>query len=500
MSKFYTSVEKVGNNILWNGYENGKRFNRKIPFQPTLFIPTKDENSKYKSLIGSYPIKPRKFENMTEARDFVEKYKDVSGFSIYGTGDFVTQFIQEQYPGEIDYDVSDIHFVYYDIEVDISEKLPDTETADCPIISISYKSSKTDKFYLLGQKDYDSSKTTTKIDPANIIFEKFKDEVSLLRRFIQLWTSDFPDIVSGWNVTYFDVMYTVTRIIRVLGEGEAKRLSPWGIIRKKTATKFNKPASTYQLMGIAVVDMMDALKKFGYKYGPQESYKLDHIAYVIVGEKKIDYSQYGSLTELYLKDPQLYLDYSLKDTYLVEAIEKEAALLSLVADMAYRGGVNYNDTFGTVGIWESTLYRWQLSRNIVPPVKRGPGEEGGALVGGYVKDPKVGFSDWVVTGDFSSLYPHLMLQYNMSPETYTEEMRKFCTPDMVLNGEFESNDPEYAYACNGVAFKKTTRGMIPTIIEEYYAERKAVKNKMLAEESELELIKEEMNKRGIEYH
>lgn len=480
MAKFYTSVEKYGNNILWRGYENGMPFSRRVKFKPTLYVPTKEE-SEFKSLVGERPVKPKRFESMNEAKDFLEQYQDVSGFDIYGTSNFVSQFIQENYPGNIDFDMSLINIVSFDIEVDVSGKFPDMDVCDNEITSISYRSSKSDTYHLLARKDYDKTKTISGVDPENIQFMKFDSEEALLRRFITIWKNDYPDIVTGWNCEYFDIYYVIMRINRLLGEEKTKELSPWNLTpKKKTQKIFHRDQSTYTISGVSVVDYMDAFKKFGYKYGTQESYKLDHIAHVVLGEKKLDYSEYGSLTELYRQNPQLYLDYSLKDTVLIQRMEEEAALLALVLTVAYSGGVNYSDAFGTVGIWESILYRRLINDNILPPVKSGSGGELGDLVGGYVKEPVVGMKEWVVSFDLDSLYPHLMMQYNMSPETYMPDKRINVDQEMVLRGEFQNqNGAEYSVCANGVCFDNRKRGIIPAIIDEMYSERKKIKKEML---------------------
>ena len=352
MSKFYTSVERWGNNLLYRGYEHGKRFSKKVPFQPTLFSSVKQETG-YTSLISKQNLLPKQFDNMREAKDYAEQYKGVYGMETCGTTNFITQFIQEEYPGEVKFDMDAINVVSFDIEVDISDGYADIETADKMITSIAYKSSKSDTYHLLGMKDYDKSQTLLDIDPDDIQFMKFDTEEALLKRFMQIWINDYPDVITGWNVEYFDVQYIVTRIIRLFGEGVAKMLSPWKSINQKTREIFGKPASTYKISGMTVIDYMDAFKKFGYKYGPQESYKLDHISHVILGEKKLDYSEYGSLTALWEQNPQLYLDYNLKDTQLIVRMEEETGLLALVMTVAYGGGVNYSDAFGTVGIWDT---------------------------------------------------------------------------------------------------------------------------------------------------
>lgn len=493
-TNFYTSVERFANSILWRGYENGRRFSRKVDYKPTLFISSKEDVNFY-SLLGNKFVKPKKFDSMSIAKEFLEQYKDVSGFDICGNTNYVQQFIQEKYPNDIKFDIKQINIFSFDIEVDISEKLPDMETADNEITSIAIKSSKSDTYHLLGRKDYDKNKTLTGIDPDHIQYMKFDNEKDLLRRFIQIWVNDYPDIVTGWNVTYFDIYYIITRIIRIFGEEKAKELSPWGKIRKHSNRIFNREQSTYNISGVEVIDYMDAFKKFGYKYGTQESYRLDHIANVVLGMKKLDYSEYGSLTELYKQNPQLYLDYNLRDTQIIQLLEDETALISLVLTVAYGGGVNYADAFGTVGIWESTLYRKLMLKGIVPPIKSGPGESLGELVGGYVKDPSVGMKEWIVSFDLNSLYPMLILQYNMSPETFMSDHREDVSIEMILNGDFTNADKSKSVAANGVCFSNRSVGVIPEIIDEYYANRKTIKTEMLRLESEIELIKAEINSR-----
>ena len=483
---FYTSVERFGNTILWRGYENGSRFERKVKYEPTLYITTKNQTSEYQSLFTKKPLMPKSFDSMKDAKEFVEQYKDVHGLEICGNTNYVSQFIQKQYPDEIKFDISKINIVSFDIEVDVSDGYADMDFADKEITSIAYKSSKSSTYHLLGRKDYDKTKTLTDIPQEDIQFMKFDTEEALLRRFLQIWVNDYPDIVTGWNVEFFDIQYIITRMKNLLGEERIKELSPWRSVRPYSREFFGKEQGSYRIGGIAVIDYMDAFKKFGYKYGPQESWKLDHIAYVVLGEKKMDYSEYGNLTNLYEQNPQLYLDYNLKDTWLIQRFEDETGLLSLVMTVAYGGGVNYGDAFGTVGIWETTLYRRLIKEKRVPPIKGGPGQRAGELVGGYVKDPKVGMHPWIVSFDLNSLYPHLMLQYNMSPETYLEDERKYVSQDMVLNDKYKNDNPDISVAANGVAFTNKFKGIIPEIIDEYYGNRSIIKKNMLKVEQQLE--------------
>ena len=493
---FYTKVERIGNDILWTGYDQGKRFYKKVQYKPTLYVTDRnnDGSAQFRSLIGDVPLKPVNFDSIKAAADFIEKYKDVENMQVCGNINHVAAFTYDRYPGKIDFEPSDINIFSFDIEVDISKKKPDMETADCMITSIASKSSKSDEYHLFGTKEYDPYKTITGIDPERIIYHKCQDEKQLLMRFLELWCGDYPDVVTGWNCELFDIAYIVKRLENVLGMNAVKRLSPWGIVRERTFEMFGKPQRTYIINGISVVDYMNAFKKFGYKYGTMQSYKLDNVASVVLGTKKISYQEYGTLTELYNKNPQLYLDYNLYDTRLVEMLEEQAALLALTFTVAYKSGVNFNEAFGTVGVWDTTIYRALMEQQRVPFVKKPAHGKDESISGGYVKDPHTGMKNWVVSFDLNSLYPHLFLQYNMSPETYQHNAREDISQQMVLDGEYE-NRTEYAVAANGACFTKDRVGIIPQIIQAYYNERADIKQHMLRAEAELETIKKEIKRR-----
>lgn len=590
-NSFYTFVGKHGNRILWRGYDNGKPFLKEVKYSPTLYLSTREATSDFLSLLGNKPLKPKVFDTMSEASDFIEQYKDVNGFDVHGNSNFVAAFIHDNYPDKIDFDEQLINLFNYDIEVDISTGIPDMEKCDKPISSIALKYRKSEKYILLGQKHYDPAKTLTDVDPSNIIYEQFANEKDLLRRFVEIWTSNYPEVVTGWNVQYFDVWYTLTRIKLLFGENTLKRMSPWGLVKVSTKELYGKKQSTYDIMGVSVVDYMDAFKKFGYKYGTQESYKLDHIAHVVLKESKLSYERFGTkidthrfitdgakgihipedvadedldekemlvrkkeqvaaklwknpndekLKSMLAKYTQLAddayhhfgLDYNLKDTRIVEMLEDETSLMSLVFAVAYRGGSNFKDAFGTVGIWDTTLYRKIRAAGMVPPIKKTSGNESADYVGGYVKDPQVGIHDWVVSFDLNSLYPMLMIQYNMSPDTiigndfdtiqkhilqkakspdiiryvnsqqFIKDFHSFSAaqvladevPDMLQNVLVDAN---VTLTANKTVFDKEKQGIIPSIIDDYYAERSVIKKQMLSVESEMERVKEELKKRTL---
>lgn len=493
MSVFYTNVEKYGNKIYWRGYENGKAFFRKEVFSPTLFVPS--ENGDWRSFIDNVPVAPKKFDTMKDAKEFLERYSDVGNYNIYGTTSFAWQFIQERFPDDITFDSNKINIFAFDIEVDISTGYPDIDKADKPLTSIAAKSSKRSTHFLFGLKDYDKQITETGVDPDDILYLKCESEEDLILKFLKIWKYEYPEIVTGWNVELFDVRYLINRIKRIFGESKANELSPWGRIRDRIVPDHGKKIDSYEISGMTIVDYMEAFKKFGYKYGTLESYKLDHVSYIVLGEKKLSYDEYGNLTNLYNENPQKYLDYNLKDTALIERLENQTALIQLVMTLAYKSGTNYRDAFGTTGKWESTIYRKLMEKKLAPPIKKEPGEKAD-LLGGHVKEPVPDMYDWIVTFDLASLYPHLMLQYNMSPETYLPDVVENTSQEMILEGRYVNKDKSKSVAANGVCFTNEKLGLIPEIIEQYYNERKEVKRKMLDKESKIEKIKEEIKRRS----
>lgn len=496
MPNFYTNVARKGSNILFRGNINGRSVMRKIKYKPTMYLP--DPNGEYKSLYGGN-LSPVELDTMGESREFTERYKGMENFKVHGNTNHVVAFINDMFPGKIEFDSSKINIVSFDIEYDSETGYCEPHQATKEIISLSYKSTQSSTYYLLGLKPFSASameklaQEHTDIDPENICYMQMESEAAILKRFVELWTGNYPDIVTGWNVEFFDVEYICNRIEKVLGPDYVKRLSPWNDVKtREVELKFGNKAYTKNILGVSVIDYMDAFKKFGYKYGTQASYKLDHIAFNVLGRAKVDYSEYGSLAKLYKKNPELFLIYNLVDTRLVEQLEEETNLLELVMTVAYGGGVNFSDAFGTVGIWEAILYRKLISENIVPPVKEGPGQSTHRIAGGYVHDPKPGLYEWVITLDAASLYPHIMLQYNMSPETFIRGPLESVNAAMVLRGDYQNNDPNVSVAANGAKFDNTTRGVIPTIIEELYAERKAVKKEMLRIEGDMEVSPNDM--------
>lgn len=488
---FYTSVVRYGNSFLYRGYDNaGKRVAKKEYFKPTLFTPSKTDEG-WRGLDGAM-IAPVEFDDMKSASSWAEQYKDVTAFNVYGASNFTHQYITKKFPREVEFDREMINVMTIDIETEYEGGFPDPAVADQKILAITVKSNKSDLFWVWGYGDYDTDAALIK----PVRYTKCEDEWALLLSFLDFFQdpSKNPDVITGWNVKFFDIPYMVNRISKVLGLEQAKKLSPWGMVDYRQITRMNRKEDTYDLRGIQILDYLDLFQKFGYSYGKQESYKLDHIAYVVLGEKKLSYEESGSLRNLYKDDFQKYIDYNMKDVELVDRLEDKMGLITLAMTVAYKGGVNYVDAFGTTGIWESIIYRKLNLDKVVPSFFRKHSEKSAQFAGGYVKEPMVGSHDWVVSFDLNSLYPNIIVQWNMSPETLgtlpsdrvpggVDHYLQFFGSDVDPLHPAQQ-DRDITVAANGTTYRKDVDGVIPSTIISYYDDRRSVKKQMIIAEQE----------------
>ena len=476
MTKFYTSVLRMGSNILYRGYDNGKQVKLRIPFKPKLYV-TGDSASEWRTLDGESVVEMQ-FDTMSEATEFNKKYSNVSNFKVYGNTNYPAQFIAENFPNKIKYDRDLVRVLNIDIEVASDQGFPEPAEAAHPIISIAIR--KNDgNYWVWGLNDY----TPTRED---VLFIKCDNEIDLVRKFIGHFQQHSPDVITGWNTRFFDIPYIVNRCYKLFGDDTLlKRLSPWGAVRERKTKINGKENQEYIIEGVEQLDYLEVFRKFTYNtLGQQESYRLDHIAHVVLGERKLSYEEHGNLFTLYKEDYQKFIDYNIKDVELVHKIDEKLDLISLILTMAYKAGVNYNDTLGTTNIWDCIIYRMLTEQKIVVPPKTEKPKT--PYPGGYVKDPQVGSHDWVTSFDLNSLYPNIIVQYNMSPETVIDGLDVRSSVDSFLDGSCVVDGEGFSLAPTGVRFSHDRKGIVPTIIEQYSAERKVIKREMLDAEKELQ--------------
>ena len=473
--RFYTNVQMVGDQFLVRGYENGESFMTREKFQPTLFVPAK-KKTKYKTLEGNYveAIQPG---SVRECRNFFQKYENVEDFSIYGNDRYIYQYISEKYQGEIRWDVSHIKLISLDIEVASENGFPDVESAAEEVLLITIQDCSTKKIITWGLGPFDNKQD-------NVTYKPFKTEFELLNSFMDWWMKNTPDVVTGWNIELYDIPYLARRINRVLGDKLMKRMSPWGLVTEKSFQKFGREQINYDIGGVTQLDYLPLYRKF--TYSAQESYRLDYIAQVELGQKKLDHSEFDTFKDFYTKGWQKFVEYNIIDVELVDRLEDKMKLIELAITMAYDAKVNYADVFYQVRMWDNIIYNYLKRKNVVVPPKKGAKKDE-KYAGAYVKEPIPGKYDWVVSFDLNSLYPHLIMQYNISPETLLEEKHPTASVNRILNEEitFEMYK-DNAVCANGAMYRKDVRGFLPELMESIYNERKIFKKKMLIAKQEYE--------------
>ena len=501
---FYTNIHVRGNEILLRGYEAGERIQLSIPYKPYLFVPSNDSNTKYRTLKG-IPVKKLVFDSIREARDYLTRYSEISNFSVYGSTNFGYTFINDRYKGEIKYDPSKISVVTIDIEVSSEGGFPDIDKADKPLTAITL--CKNGHMVVFGLHEYQPEKQ-------NVTYFQCSSERDLLERFIDVWKSKKfnPDIVTGWNVEFFDIPYLVNRIKRILGDQSIKKLSPWEMVTQKKFELNGKTHDLEQPVGVTILDYLGLYRKFSF--AQQESFKLDHIAFVELGERKLDYTALGyeTLDEFYKKDFKNYINYNIRDVELVDQLDAKLKLLEQVFALAYDGKVNFIDTLTTVRMWDIIIHNHLLERNIVienPSVTKKQRQ----IEGAYVKDPKPGMYDWVVSFDLNSLYPHLIMQYNISPETLSGQCMKFANVERyneqgelteysvvdsvsmfieerelddisIRNQLLEQN---VTITPTGCMFDRDYQGFLPKLMQTMYDDRSEWKKRMIDAKKKYEL-------------
>ena len=475
--RFYTNVYEKFNKILVRGYEDGRYFQTEEEFFPTFFVPSKRE-TQFKTLDG-ISVEPIKPGSIAESRDFLKKYSQVEGFTVYGNDNFKAQYISEKYPeDEIKFDINKIRLMTIDIEVMAEEGFPDVFNCAEEILTITLQNYSTKRIICFANgRDYDNTRK-------DVQYVKCSDEYDLAQKFLAFWEQNTPDAITGWNCELYDMPYICGRFERILGEKETRRLSPWRNVRKREFVVQGREQISYEIAGVSVIDYLDLYKKFTYK--AQESYRLDHIAFVELGQKKLDHSEFDTFKDFYTNDWQKFVDYNIKDVELVDRLEDKMKLIELCMTMAYDAKINYNDVFFQVRTWDAIIYNYLKKRNVViPPKDRS--EKNEKYAGAYVKEPIPGKYDWVVSFDLNSLYPHLIMQYNISPETLLEARHPSVTVDKILEEKLTFEMYKDSAVCaNGAMYRKDVRGFLPELMEKMYGDRVIFKKKMLAAKQEYE--------------
>tara|TARA_S200000501_G_scaffold67316_1_gene58738 strand:- start:17231 stop:19732 length:2502 start_codon:yes stop_codon:yes gene_type:complete len=494
MSNFYTYAWQYGNSILTRGVRNGKRFTERHPFTPTLFVKSKDR-SEHTSIDGQY-LKPIVFGDNSDCKEFIDNYAKVENYPIFGQTDLTYQYLSTMYPEDINFDMSQMRIFSIDIETTAEHGFPDTENPIEEVLLITIVDNQTKEIFTWGSGEWKPGEETKDL---NVNYTYCSDEMDLLQNFMTWWANDYPDVITGWNLELFDMPYLVGRIDRIFGDSAKNTLSPYNMTRKKTVRGHNRELLKTDIKGIIQLDYMDLYKKFTYTF--QESYRLDYIAQVELGKKKLE-SGFETFREFYENDWNRFIDYNIIDTVLVDELDDKMKFLELIITMGYDCKCNYNDIFSSVRTWDCLLYNHLLQKNIMLPQKKENFSEG--FPGGYVQEPKTGKYKWVVSVDATSLYPSIIMQHNLSPEMLAQNHKPIdCTVDSVLERKhkLKLKDANLSMAANGYLFRKDKQGFMAEITQKFFDDRQRYKKLMKEAEQEYEDTKNPKLKNDIaKYH
>ena len=473
---FYKNVIEHRGKLLVRGIHEGKEYKEKIDFSPTLFA-ISQEDSKFKTLKGQ-TLKPIQFPSISKAREFKRSY-NTDNSPLYGMDRYQYQYIANEYPEDMVFDKDAIKIFTVDIECTAENGFPDVENPTEELLAITVKNQSNKQIITWGTGEF-------KTDRSDVTYIRCKSEKSLIMEFMKFWIKNYPDVITGWNTKFFDIPYLFNRIRNLVDEKVLKRFSPWNLVERETIVVRGRPQTYYAIFGISMLDYLDLYQKFIPTR--QESYKLDYIGKVELGLQK-DENPYDTFRDWYTKDYQSFIDYNIKDVEIVDGLEDKLKLIELVLTMAYEAKVNYTDVFSQVRMWDMIIYNYLKKDNIMIPPKEDNIKED-KYDGAYVKDPITGMHNWIVSFDINSLYPHLIMQYNISPEKIIGVKPSGISVDRLLNHATPLTHLKTEGACitpNGAMFKTDSPGFLPRLMESMYNDR--VKFKTLAFQAKKEYQK-----------
>lgn len=493
--QFYTNIIRHKNHILASYFDkSGRKRREKILYNPTLYcsFPSQDTNkeTKFSDIYGNkvFPINPG---NMFECHNFIKEYENISNINIFGMTNYIYPFIYEEFKDNLSPDINLLSIANIDIEVASDQGFPNINQAIKPITAITVKKKPENSYHVFGCGEFDVSKIKDDYKDNEIIYYKSNSETELLRNFISFWKRADIDVITGWNVHWFDIPYLVHRISNVLGAELSNRLSPWNIVEKREVFINNNYQTTYDIAGISVLDYLDLYKKFSFKN--QESYRLDYIANQELGTGKLSYEEYDGLYSLYKHDYQKFIEYNIKDVDLVDRLETKIGMMRLVFEFAYNAKVNFSDTLTSVNLWDVIIHNYLMDNNQVIPLKIKNNKEN-QIVGGFVKEPNVGAYKWIVSFDLTSLYPHLIMNYNISPEMLNQSISfpsHFDIDSVIRNNGISIEEKQFlknnnvSLCASSLLFNRNKQGIFPAIMEKTFKDRKTYKDTLFENEQKL---------------
>ena len=354
---------------------------------------------------------------------------------------------------------------FVDIETEIVDGFPKPEEAKSRILTFSIITPER-KAIVLGLEDLSSDQIKKIEADTNAHFTgydqdwefsyyKFKSEYDMVYSFLHKFLPKFP-MMTGWNFINYDWQYIVNRckILQI----DLTEVAITGALDKKD----------YRPLHMGILDYMQLYDKYDRSVAVKESNSLDFVSgAVLEGISKIKYS--GSLQDLYEKDFQKYVFYNVVDSVLVYYIDQKLRSMEVLLTLATITRMPLYKAASPVAVTESLIARklTEQGKRIAVEFDREDGKKESKYEGAFVKDPVVGYYSGVSAFDFASLYPSIMRQFNISPDSFVE-----MVPESEVS---ERRKDDSVIVCeNGVVYKKED-SILKKILSDLYAQRKEYK-------------------------
>ena len=458
--------------------KEGKRISYDTTCEPYIYLET-NNHSDCTSIFNT-KLKKKRFRNQAERSRYIKDNKVTRIFeNINVQQQFLIDAFWEQNETP-EFTHHPIRTLFIDIETYSPDVFPKPDDPQHTINIITVYDSIRKHFITWGLKPY-NKKTE------HLTYIYCKTEKDLLSKFINYFCSDYPDILSGWNSEFFDVPYIINRIARILGEDEAKRLSPVGYIRPITFTgKFGREQVRWHIEGVSCVDYLDIYKRFCPVL--RESYKLDAIGETELSQNKVDYGD-TNLSSLADDNWELFVEYNIQDVNLLVRLEEKLQYLVLLRMIAYAGLTTFEGALGSLSVITGLCaIRARTRDQRIPTFNKKDEQNNEQNAGAYVGEPQKGFQEHVISFDANSLYPNVMITLNLSPETkvgtIVDKDDKGVTIQHVNGQSFTLTNENFinfikkeqiAISKAKVLFTQKEKGIIPLTVDHFYKKRVEIK-------------------------
>jgi DNA polymerase elongation subunit (family B) len=499
---------------------DGKRVYKEFPVVYTFYYA--DGRGKWQSIYGT----PVSRVSTRSSKEFRKELAIHSGKEIFESDiNPIFRCLADNY---LEKDAPELNIAFLDIETDFDSKRGYSTPADpfTKITAVTVYLNWMDQLITLAIPPAAMS-----IEEANQIAAKFDNTFMFLSEAEMILTLldliEDADILSGWNSGGFDIPYLVNRTARVLSKDDTRRYCLWNQFPKERVfEKYGADQLTFDLVGRVHMDYMELYRK--YTYEERHSYSLDAIGEYELNERKTAYE--GSLDQLYNQDFETFITYSRQDVALLDKLDKKLRFIDLANELAHANTVLLQTTMGAVAVTEQAIINEAHRRGmVVPNRKQKTDTRETQVAGAYVAYPKKGLHEWIGAIDINSLYPSAIRSLNMGPETVIGQLRPIMTDAYISaksaegksfasaweglfgsleyeavmrqdpateitvdweNGEsevysakqlynviFNTNKP-WCISANGTLFNLEKQGVIPGLLERWYAERKELQAKM----------------------